>query len=52
MGIPVEAVGYIFDEFYRADNVKAEAVEGMGGWELAIVKQILNAHCGGIWVEK
>ena len=50
VGIPVEAVGHIFEEFYRADNVKAEAVEGTG-LGLSIVKEILNAHCGKIWVE-
>jgi signal transduction histidine kinase len=50
VGIPPEAVDHIFEEFYRADNVKAEAVEGTG-LGLSIVKQILNAHCGEIWVE-
>ena len=50
IGIPAEAVGHIFEEFYRADNVKAEAVEGTG-LGLSIVKQILHAHSGKIWVE-
>ncbi len=50
VGIPADAVPYIFDEFYRADNVKAEAVEGTG-LGLSIVSQILNAHGGKIWVE-
>jgi signal transduction histidine kinase len=50
MGIPVEAVGHIFEEFYRADNVKAETIQGTG-LGLSIVKQILNVHCGEIWVE-
>lgn len=50
VGIPAEAVPHIFEEFYRADNVKAEAVEGVG-LGLSIVKQILNSHGGKIWVE-
>ncbi len=50
VGIPVEAVGHIFEEFYRADNVKAEAIEGTG-LGLSIVKQILDTHSGEIWVE-
>ena len=50
VGIPVEAVGHIFEEFYRADNVKAETIQGTG-LGLSIVKQILNVHCGEIWVE-
>ncbi len=50
MGIPAEAVPRIFQEFYRADNIKVEAVEGTG-LGLSIVSQILNAHDGRIWVE-
>ncbi len=50
VGIPVGAVPHIFEEFYRGDNVKAEAVEGTG-LGLSIVRQILNTHGGKIWVE-
>jgi signal transduction histidine kinase len=50
VGIPAEALPHIFDEFYRADNVKVEAMEGTG-LGLSIVEQILNAHGGKIWVE-
>ena len=50
VGIPPEALPRIFEEFYRADNVKVEAMEGTG-LGLSIVKQILNTHGGKIWVE-
>jgi signal transduction histidine kinase len=50
VGIPAEALPRIFEEFYRADNVKVEAMEGTG-LGLSIVKQILNTHGGKIWVE-
>ena len=50
VGIPAEALPHIFEEFYRADNVKVEAIEGTG-LGLSIVKQILNTHGGKICVE-
>ena len=50
VGIPAEALPYVFEEFYRADNVRAEAVEGTG-LGLSIVSQILSAHNGRISVE-
>jgi signal transduction histidine kinase len=50
IGIPAEAIPHIFDEFYRADNVKSEATEGTG-LGLSIVKLILDAHDGKIWVK-
>ena len=50
VGIPSEAIPHIFDEFYRAENVRVEAMEGTG-LGLSIVKQILNTHSGEIWVE-
>ena len=50
VGIPAEAIPHIFDEFYRADNVKSEATEGTG-LGLSIVKLILDAHDGKIWVK-
>ena len=50
VGIPAEAVPHIFEEFYRGDNVKAEAIEGTG-LGLSIVKRILDAHGGSITVD-
>jgi signal transduction histidine kinase len=50
IGIPPDAMPHVFEEFYRADNVKAESFVGTG-LGLSIVKQILNVHAGEIWVE-
>ncbi len=50
VGIPADAIPHIFEEFYRADNVMAEAVEGTG-LGLSIVEQILHTHGGKIWVQ-
>jgi signal transduction histidine kinase len=50
IGIPAEAIPHIFEEFYRADNVKTEALEGTG-LGLSIVRLILDAHGGGISVK-
>ncbi len=50
VGIPTKALSHIFEEFYRADNVKTQAVEGTG-LGLSIVKQILDTHGGKIWIK-
>jgi PAS domain S-box-containing protein len=49
IGIPKEDQARIFDKFYRATNVSSE-VEGVG-LGLSIVKSIVAAHQGRIWVE-
>lgn len=50
IGIPQEDVTHIFDEFYRAKNVRSMAGEGTG-LGLSIVRQIIKDHDGKIWVE-
>lgn len=50
VGIPPDALPHIFEEFYRADNVRTEATGGTG-LGLCIVSQILKAHDGTIRVE-
>ncbi len=49
-GIPREAQDAIFDEFYRVDNSINQEVKGTG-LGLALVKHIIEAHKGKIWVK-
>ncbi len=48
-GIPEEAREKIFEEFYRIDNKINEQVKGTG-LGLSLVKHIIEAHGGNIWV--
>jgi len=50
IGIPPEALSKIFDEFYRVDNPVNQEVKGTG-LGLSLVKNIVEAHKGKIWVE-
>lgn len=49
VGIPKEDQPYVFDKFYRSENVTGE-FEGTG-LGLAIVKSIVDQHEGRIWLE-
>lgn len=42
-GIPDEKIGYIWDRFYKIDNLHKRAVVGTG-LGLSIVKSILDMH--------
>jgi signal transduction histidine kinase len=48
-GIPLDAQESIFEEFYRVDNTINQEVKGTG-LGLTLVKQIIQAHGGKIWV--
>ena len=50
IGIPPEAKEKLFTKFYRADNAMKSQTEG-SGLGLYIVKNIVNAHGGEIWVD-
>lgn len=50
IGIPKEALGHVFDRFYRVDKARSRDVGG-AGLGLAIVKSIVNAHSGKTGVE-
>jgi len=50
IGIPPEALNLIFEEFYRVDNPVNQNVKGTG-LGLSLVKHIVEAHKGKIWLE-
>ena len=47
IGIPEEALPYIFDRFYRADEVRERGWKG-AGLGLSIAQSIVQAHAGNI----
>ena len=49
IGIPEAALEHLFERFYRADNVKAYRISGMG-IGLFVAKQIVTLHGGEIQV--
>ena len=50
IGIPTEALGHIFEPFYRADPSRSQKIPGYG-LGLATVKMIADRHGGQISVE-
>ena len=50
MGIPEEAVGHIFERFYRVDKARSRA-SGGSGLGLAIVRAIVRRNRGDIQVQ-
>ncbi|MFH1269910.1 MAG: ATP-binding protein [Candidatus Omnitrophota bacterium] len=50
IGIPPDSLPMLFEEFYRVDNPVNQQVKGTG-LGLSLVKHIIEAHKGKIWVE-
>ena len=50
IGIPKEVQEKVFEEFYRVDNPVNETLKGTG-LGLSLVKNIIQAHGGSIWVD-
>jgi two-component system phosphate regulon sensor histidine kinase PhoR len=50
IGIPPDALDNLFQEFYRVDNPINQQVKG-SGLGLSLVKHIIEANKGKIWVE-
>jgi signal transduction histidine kinase len=49
IGIPEEALPQLFARFYRAENVQAQHISGMGVG-LYVVKEIVDLHHGQLEV--
>ena len=49
MGIPEEAIGHVFERFYRVDKARSRATGG-SGLGLAIVRSIVRRNRGEIRV--
>ena len=49
-GVTAEDLPYVFERFYRADVARQRKTGGRG-LGLSIVKQIVEAHHGEVWVE-
>jgi PAS domain S-box-containing protein len=50
IGIPPEAIAKLFSKFFRVDNLEIRNIGGTG-LGLALVKGIVEAHQGQVWVE-
>jgi PAS domain S-box-containing protein len=51
IGIPIDQQEFIFDRFYRIDNALSRNTQG-AGLGLYIVRSIIEAHKGEIWIQE
>jgi PAS domain S-box-containing protein len=50
LGIPPEAMSQLFSKFYRVESTATKGIGGTG-LGLPLVKEIIEAHQGRVWVE-
>ena len=50
IGIPKEAQAHVFERFYRVDPSRPHRFDSVG-LGLAVVKELVQAHGGQVWVE-
>jgi PAS domain S-box-containing protein len=50
IGIPAEDLERVFERFYRVDNEVTRCIRG-AGLGLAVCRDIVEAHGGGMWIE-
>ena len=50
-GIPPQEIPQLFERFYRGDRSRARVPDGGAGLGLSIVKALVDAHGGRVWVE-
>ncbi|MBE0598276.1 MAG: cell wall metabolism sensor histidine kinase WalK, partial [Desulfuromonadales bacterium] len=50
LGIPPQALGKIFDRFYRVDD-SSRRIPGGIGLGLTLVREVIRAHGGRVWAE-
>ena len=50
LGIPPEALPKLFSQFFRVEHHETRHIGGIG-LGLVLVKEIIEAHHGSVWVE-
>jgi signal transduction histidine kinase len=50
IGIPADELPMVFDKYYRASNATSAGIPG-NGLGLALVREVVDGHCGDLDVE-